>query len=1318
MKSPFIPGWVGCAVGRGAVEMMSPMGRRAGIWMWVLFSIAAVPICGVAETRYVSPSGLHVAPFTNWTEASTNIQSAIDISVPGDAVVVTNGIYVLRTTVRVTNEVTLASLNGRDTVVLDGSALAATQDVVFLRFGTLNGLTITNSPRHGVKSEYGSIYNSLITHSGQTGIDSYTTPRIVSNSTLTVTNTIVRKSGNIGIFTCAIDTRIDGCTITDSKSTGVSLQQNDTTGVKQVPRVSNFLIRASTVSSNLNGGISLSFWEYDATLPKVPVQIDACLIEGNISGQSGGGIADCGGAWANRPSGVQITHSIIRGNTASGHGGGIYLWNQRSPSISHSIVEDNVSSNYGGGLYMQGGAIYDCLVRNNTSTGNGGGIYGNGILRDNSIVFNKANGIGGGTYSGDIGNCIVYYNTANNGSNASGGSISYSCVTPPVAGTGNISSPPGFAGCRNWRLVSNSPCVDGGNFGFAEGDYDLDGDPRIWGGSVDMGCDEFYPPGLGGPLSVVVESSAERAVVGATVSFRCDVEGAPEAYVWNFTDGYYVSNVPFVDRAFAAPGTHVASVVAWNADGAASNSVAVEIFPGYTNYVSPSGTHSPPFTNWTDAATNIQDAIAANIPGGVVLVGDGAYDVGGVAWNGSLTNRIAITSVLDVVSANGPIFARIVGQGPCGDDAVRCAYVAAGARLAGFTLTNGHTRAAGDEDRDQSGGGAWCETGGAVEDCVVRNNSASQFGGGIRNGAVRDSLLLNNAAAQGGGAHGGTLENALVAGNEAEYGGGASAASLLHATVVNNHAAQSGGGVYRGMVSNSIVYFNSAAVSWSNYFNSVCLYTCTAPNPQSTGNVTNDPRFVDAANGVFRLRGDSPAIDSAATTDLATDLLGVPRPLPGAPDASPAPDMGAYEYTAAHYVAPGGGHVWPFLTWADAARDLQSAIDAADPMDEVFASNGVYNAGGRVHLGTLTNRVVVDKSVRVEAVNGHDVTIIEGRGPVGDAAIRGVVLGTNAALVGFTVREGATRALGDAEMEQSGGGIWCDAKATVSNCVVVSNSANAFGGGVYGGRLANSFLNANAAAQGGGLARGEIEFCSITGNSAVDGGGAYESTGRCSIVYFNVAADAGANVLGGTWDTCCVTPDPGGSGHLTNDPAFLATGDFRLAAGSPCIDALPLATPSPDGDLAGTPRPLDGDANGEAKPDIGAQEYVHATADTDGDGLSDSDEIFIYGTSPRLQDPDGDGQSDRVEVIAGMDPYDPDSLFAIVHATVETNGQIFSWPGRSNRLYTVVAMDEMGAAMTNRPDCTDRLGADGPMSFTNGAPTRLNLFGVRVRWAP
>jgi hypothetical protein len=227
----------------------------------------------------------------------------------------------------------------------------------------------------------------------------------------------------------------------------------------------------------------------------------------------------------------------------------------------------------------------------------------------------------------------------------------------------------------------------------------------------------------------------------------------------------------------------------------------------------------------------------------------------------------------------------------------------------------------------------------------------------------------------------------------------------------------------------------------------------------------------------------------------------------------------------------------PYSAWDSAAANIQDAVDVAVAGDQILVTNGVYRTGGRVVVGLMTNRVVVAKAVTVQSVNGPGVTAIEGYQVPGttngDGAIRGVYLTNGAVLVGFTVTNGATRALGgggDTVKECSGGGIWCaSASAVVSNCVMTGNSASV-GGGAHSGTLNNCMLTGNwSSSAGGGADSATLNNCTLGGDSGIQGGGAYGCTlNNCTLT--GNSAGTGGGAYSSTLTNCTLTGNSAGNG--------------------------------------------------------------------------------------------------------------------------------------------------------------------------------------------
>jgi hypothetical protein len=279
-----------------------------------------------------------------------------------------------------------------------------------------------------------------------------------------------------------------------------------------------------------------------------------------------------------------------------------------------------------------------------------------------------------------------------------------------------------------------------------------------------------------------------------------------------------------------------------------------------------------------------------------------------------------------------------------------------------------------------------------------------------------------------------------------------------------------------------------------------------------------------------------------------------------------------------HYVAADSTNpLPPYASWATAAASIQDAVDQAYGGSEIVVTNGIYASGGRAVVGTMTNRVAVDKPLTVRSVNGPQFTVIQGYQVPGttngDGAIRCVYVADGASLSGFTLTNGATRNWWgeyweDSIPQNSGGGVWCESlTAVVSNCVLAGNSAHSSGGGAYGGTLEKCSLTGNWArgegggfspSGGGGAAGTTLNNCTLTGNSSSEfGGGAFE----CALSNSTVTGNSAANGGGAAWstlDNCALTGNSarssggGAKGSMLNN--CLLTGNWADGWGGGAAD--------------------------------------------------------------------------------------------------------------------------------------------------------------------
>jgi len=452
-------------------------------------ALFVVFLCQAAHgaTWYVGDSVSSSGDGRTWATALKKIQEGIDAAYDDDTVIVAEGLYVENILFAGKN-IVLQSTDPLDAAVVANTIIDGNESGPVVTFnGTenetcvLSGFTI----RNGVAHNGGGICG---------GTEVAHTRAMIENNTVKIN----RAEIGGGIASC--DGVIENNTISGnsaSRDGGAmafchgTIQHNTISGNSAATFGGAMALCLGTIQNNTVSGNSAEFggalWFCNGTMRKN-------TFSGNSASQFGGGLCFCQGT---------IQGNTISGNTAE-YGGALRDCNG---TIRNNAISGN-SADYGGGLHDCGGTVQGNTISGNSARFSGGGLrLCNGTIQSNTISGNSA-GYGGGLEFclGTIKNCIIWGNTAVAGAQLHESPVpTYSCIEGwDGGGEGNIATYPKFADLDglddNWatwadndyRLLADSPCIDKGfNEDWMLEATDLDGNPRIANGNVDMGAFEF-----------------------------------------------------------------------------------------------------------------------------------------------------------------------------------------------------------------------------------------------------------------------------------------------------------------------------------------------------------------------------------------------------------------------------------------------------------------------------------------------------------------------------------------------------------------------------------------------------------------------------------------------------------------------------------------------------------------------------------------------------------------------------------------------------------------------------------------------------------
>lgn len=270
-------------------------------------------------------------------------------------------------------------------------------------------------------------------------------------------------------------------------------------------------------------------------------------LEGNIISNNTAN-SGCGGLLISESSPTLVSNVIRENSAVSSSAGGVYIQLDSSPLLLNNIICNNTSETESAGLGVYAGSgtstttVENCLIYGNTSGFNGGGLWvynANIDVINCTISDNHADSNGGGVFVNVNGNVnlingILWNNSPQEICIYSGSvTATYSDIQGGWAGDGNIDEDPLFAGTGEdpYSLLEDSPCIDAGipdTTGLNLPEFDLAGNPRVFGGRIDMGAYEYYI------FIADFEAAPTSGPAPLDVQFTDLSIGNPSSWQWDF----------------------------------------------------------------------------------------------------------------------------------------------------------------------------------------------------------------------------------------------------------------------------------------------------------------------------------------------------------------------------------------------------------------------------------------------------------------------------------------------------------------------------------------------------------------------------------------------------------------------------------------------------------------------------------------------------------------------------------------------------------------------------------------------------------------